>query len=233
MKRPRSSPPENQVGSRYNARVCEQNISPERRTQRNISFQNTKSGAGEQFLLQDCRARACAKGVFFHRHPCSRRFHPLEMRCRPEAEQETCKILMEKSTILHVYFACVFAMIIIIAVFVFFSERLSIADSREGQLLVLDLGGLLRGEREDRRQDLLRVLVVDHLRWHQTCDFCEHATSAPAELGREIHNVSRNRATKVLLQAQKLHVYGSGTLGAFGQRAALLFMCLFYHYQHD
>ena len=26
------------------------------------------------------------------------------------------------------------------------------------------------------------------------CDFREHATSAPAELGAEIHNVSRNRA---------------------------------------
>ena len=40
--------------------------------------------------------------------------------------------------------------------------------------------------------------------------------SAPAELGGEIHNVSRNRArTQVLLQARKLHVYGSGTFGAF------------------
>ena len=53
-------------------------------------------------------------------------------------------------------------------------------------------------------------------RRHQTCDFGEHATSAPAELGGEIHNVSRNRArTRVLLQARKLHVYGSGTFGAF------------------
>ena len=35
------------------------------------------------------------------------------------------------------------------------------------------------------------------------------ATSAPAELGGEMHNFSRNRAsTKVPLQAQKLHVYG-------------------------
>ena len=53
-------------------------------------------------------------------------------------------------------------------------------------------------------------------RRHQPCEFREHATSAPAELGGEIHNVSRNRArTQVLLQARKLHVYGSGTFGAF------------------
>ena len=30
----------------------------------NISFQSTKSGAGEQFLILDCRARSFAKGVF-------------------------------------------------------------------------------------------------------------------------------------------------------------------------
>ena len=48
------------------------------------------------------------------------------------------------------------------------------------------------------------------------CDFREYATSAPAEFGGEIHNISRNRAlTQVLLQAQKLHAYGSGTFGAF------------------
>ena len=35
--------------------------------------------------------------------------------------------------------------------------------------------------------------------------------------GGEIHNVSRNRArAQILLQAQKLHVQGSGTFGAFG-----------------
>ena len=53
-------------------------------------------------------------------------------------------------------------------------------------------------------------------RRHQTCDFREHCTSAPAELGGKIHNISRNRdRTQVLLQARKLHVYGSGTFGAF------------------
>ena len=31
---------------------------------------------------------------------------------------------------------------------------------------------------------------------HQTRDFREHAASAPAELGGEIHNVSRNRAVR-------------------------------------
>ena len=54
---------------------------------------------------------------------------------------------------------------------------------------------------------------------HQTRDFREHATSAPAELGwgNSIPNVSRNRArTQVLPQAWKLHAYGSGTFGAFG-----------------
>ena len=36
----------------------------------------------------------------------------------------------------------------------------------------------------------------------------EHATSAAAEFGGEIHNVSRNRArTQVLPQAQKSHVF--------------------------
>ena len=33
-----------------------------------ISFQSTKSGGGEQFLLLDCRAEAHLTGVFFHRH---------------------------------------------------------------------------------------------------------------------------------------------------------------------
>ena len=59
-----------------------------------------------------------------------------------------------------------------------------------------------------------RILVW--IRRHRTCHFREHATSAPAELGGDIHKVSQNRAhTLVLLQARKLHVYGSGTLGAF------------------
>ena len=54
------------------------------------------------------------------------------------------------------------------------------------------------------------------LRRHQTCDFREHATSAPAEPGGEIRNVSRNQAhTHVLWQALKSHVFGSGTFGAF------------------
>ena len=34
-----------------------------------ISFQSTQSGAGEQFLLLDCRARACAKRTFFSQTP--------------------------------------------------------------------------------------------------------------------------------------------------------------------
>ena len=55
------------------------------------------------------------------------------------------------------------------------------------------------------------------VRRHQTCHFRKHDTYAAAEFGREIHNVSRNRARpQVPLQAQKLHPYGSGTFGAFG-----------------
>ena len=41
--------------------------------------------------------------------------------------------------------------------------------------------------------------------------FRKHTTSAPAELGGEIHNISQNRA-----HTPKSHVYGSGTFGAFG-----------------
>ena len=58
-------------------------------------------------------------------------------------------------------------------------------------------------------------------------DFGEHATSAPAELGGKIHNVSRNRArTQVLPQARKLHVYGSGTLGPSGDRRYMILLVL-------
>ena len=56
----------------------------------------------------------------------------------------------------------------------------------------------------------------------------KRATSAAAELAGEIHHVSRNRAfTKVLLQAQKLHVYGSITFGAFEpkERSHLSWTC--------
>ena len=45
-------------------------------------------------------------------------------------------------------------------------------------------------------------------RRRQTCDICEHATSAAAELGVEIHHVSRNRGrSQVSLQARKWHVW--------------------------
>ena len=55
-----------------------------------------------------------------------------------------------------------------------------------------------------------------HTRQHHICYFREHATSAPAELGGGIHNVSRTRASaQALPQAQKLHVHGRGTFGAF------------------
>ena len=61
-------------------------------------------------------------------------------------------------------------------------------------------------------------------RRRQKCDFGERDNSAPAELGGETHNVSRNRArTRVLLQARKLHVYGSGTFGAFWESTGRIF----------
>ena len=46
-----------------------ENTSRENNSHWNIGFQSTKSGAGEQFLLLDCRARACAKGVLFSQTP--------------------------------------------------------------------------------------------------------------------------------------------------------------------
>ena len=36
----------------------------DKKTGGEISFQQIKSGAGLQFLLPDCKARACTKGVF-------------------------------------------------------------------------------------------------------------------------------------------------------------------------
>ena len=62
-----------------------------------------------------------------------------------------------------------------------------------------------------------KLTIADYyVRRHQTCDFREHATSAPAELGGTIHNVSPNRTrAQVVLQARKLHVKGSGVSGAF------------------
>ena len=35
---------------------------------RNVSFQISTSGSGEQFLLQFCKAEGRVKGMFFHRH---------------------------------------------------------------------------------------------------------------------------------------------------------------------
>ena len=46
---------------------------PEKNTCREKSFQSTKSGAGEQFLLLDFRAAAHPKGVFFSQTPVSDR----------------------------------------------------------------------------------------------------------------------------------------------------------------
>ena len=51
--------------------VCLKDTPPERRTRRFISFQNTKSGAGEQYLLLCCRAKAHLKGLHFSQAPVS------------------------------------------------------------------------------------------------------------------------------------------------------------------
>ena len=45
------------------------NTPPEKNTQWSTSFQSTESGAGKQFLLLDCRARACAKAAFCSQTP--------------------------------------------------------------------------------------------------------------------------------------------------------------------
>ena len=51
--------------------VCEKNTPRENDAHWNVSLQSTRSGAGEQFLLLDCRARACAEGLFFSQTPVS------------------------------------------------------------------------------------------------------------------------------------------------------------------
>ena len=49
-------------------RVCEENTPREKKTCGKIGLQSTKLGAGEQFRLQDCRAKARTTGMCFHRH---------------------------------------------------------------------------------------------------------------------------------------------------------------------
>ena len=46
----------------------EKNTPPKDRTRWKISFDSTKSGAGEQFLLLDCRGQAPVQVVFFYTH---------------------------------------------------------------------------------------------------------------------------------------------------------------------
>ena len=45
--------------------MCEENTPPDKNTGWNISFENTKSVAGLQFLLLGHMAKAQVKGVFF------------------------------------------------------------------------------------------------------------------------------------------------------------------------
>ena len=63
------------------------NTPPERRSRRNISFESTESGAGEQFLLQDYRAMVDTKGVFLSLTLVSQPSHVLESR-PPAATRE-------------------------------------------------------------------------------------------------------------------------------------------------
>ena len=48
--------------------VCEK-TPPEKKTGENIGFENAASGAGKQFLLLDCRAKARVKGLFVSQTP--------------------------------------------------------------------------------------------------------------------------------------------------------------------
>ena len=49
--------------------VCEKDASPENNTPRKIGFRSTKSGAGEQFLLKNRKAKARTPGVCFSQTP--------------------------------------------------------------------------------------------------------------------------------------------------------------------
>ena len=46
----------------------EKNTPPEKRTLGNVGLQKVKSWAGTQFSPLGCIAKACTKGMFFHRH---------------------------------------------------------------------------------------------------------------------------------------------------------------------
>ena len=52
------------IQARYTG-VCDKNTPPEKKALAEISFENTNSGAGEEFLLKDCRGDARLKGMFF------------------------------------------------------------------------------------------------------------------------------------------------------------------------
>ena len=57
---------------------------------------------------------------------------------------------------------------------------------------------------------------MQEARRHQKRDVRKRATSAAAEIGGVVRNVHRNRnraLAQVILQARRLRVYGSGTLG--------------------
>ena len=56
--------PREQGAPSYQYRRLKKHTSGEEETCGKLCLKNTKAGAGEQFLLWDCRAGACAKGVF-------------------------------------------------------------------------------------------------------------------------------------------------------------------------
>ena len=59
------------------------NTPPEKNTHWNISPQSTEPGAGEQFLLKDCMAKAPTKGIISSQTPVSLEPGPRALRGRP------------------------------------------------------------------------------------------------------------------------------------------------------
>ena len=63
--------------------VCENNTPPDKKILGKLSLKNTKSGAGEEFLLLCCREKVLVKDVVFHRQ----RHGPKPQRSLPQAQK--------------------------------------------------------------------------------------------------------------------------------------------------
>ena len=57
-----------QTGRGIHTGVCEKSTPPEQKALGTIGMKITQSGAGEQFLPQDCKAKAYTIKLMFHRH---------------------------------------------------------------------------------------------------------------------------------------------------------------------